>query len=379
MRSRWWNFVETGILVAGIGLLGQVAAARGQSSSFRADCSAPLPKIEEAPVAASPVVTGQTPSEPGQAPTAPTPPSPPSPLPSAVPPSPPETGLLPAPETAAPDSGDGTVSLFDSVVGYIDNAIPASQLRLRFDAAYDNVRGTRAEFFYPRSGPLGPGLPLRERSVDFQELTSYLELAPLPRLSGFIEVPVRFLNPEINANHTGFGDLNTGFKYAFVYNRDTVASFQFRTFVPTAVERRGLGTGHVSLEPALLVNQRLTDRLTAAGELRYWVPIGGTDFAGDVIRYGVGLGYGERRKDDWWVTPVVEVVGWTVLSGKTAVLRPSGVGFVEDAAGQTIVNAKMGVRLGLGERGDIYTGYGRALTGNTWYKDIWRVEFRLFF
>jgi hypothetical protein len=288
--------------------------------------------------------------------------------------------LLPAPGSAAPDIGEDTVSLFDSVVGYIDNAIPANQLRLRFDAAYRDRRPSRAEFFYANSGgPDEPGLPLRESNVDYQELTTYLEKTLTPRFSGFIEVPVRFLNPEINANHTGFGDLNTGLKYAFIYNRDTVASFQFRTYVPTAVERRGLGTGHVSLEPALLVNQQLTERLTAAGELRYWVPVGGSDLAGDVIRYGVGLGYGERRKDDWWATPVVEVVGWTVLSGKTAVLPPSGVGFVEDAAGQTIVNAKLGLRLGLGERGDIYAGYGRALTGNTWYKDIWRIELRLFF
>ena len=56
---------------------------------------------------------------------------------------------------------------------------------------------------------------------------------------------------------------------------------------------------------------------------------------------------------------------------------------VKDAAGDTIVNAKIGVRLGFGplvgpanlSRSDLYIGYGRALTGDVWYKDILRVEY----
>ena len=38
-----------------------------------------------------------------------------------------------------------------------------------------------------------------------------------------------------------------------------------------------------------------------------------------------------------------------------------------------------GVRVGLGERVGVYGGYGRALTGDTWYKDIWRLELRWHF
>ena len=53
--------------------------------------------------------------------------------------------------------------------------------------------------------------------------------------------------------------------------------------------------------------------------------------------------------------------------------------FVADACGDTIVNAKFGVRMGLGNLFDIYTGYGRALTGEVWYKDVWRTELRIGF
>ena len=46
-----------------------------------------------------------------------------------------------------------------------------------------------------------------------------------------------------------------------------------------------------------------------------------------------------------------------------------------DARGDTIVNGKFGVRVGSG-KSDFYVGYGRALTGEVWYKDIIRFEFR---
>jgi len=67
-------------------------------------------------------------------------------------------------------------------------------------------------------------------------------------------------------------------------------------------------------------------------------------------------------------------VVWSVLGGKES----AGTTIIS-AAGDTIVNFKVGVRFGLGDRADIYTGYGRPLTGDVWYKDIFRVEFRLFF
>ena len=52
---------------------------------------------------------------------------------------------------------------------------------------------------------------------------------------------------------------------------------------------------------------------------------------------------------------------------------------IKDASGDTILNGKLGVRFGNGERWDIYTGYGRALTGDVFYKDIFRLELRLLF
>jgi hypothetical protein len=266
-----------------------------------------------------------------------------------------------------------------SSVGYIDPAIPMTMLRLRGEAADDDNRPERADFFYSKNAPG----PLADHFVNYQEMYAYLEVAPTPRLSGFIELPYRFLQPDQNTDQNGLGDLDFGFKYAFLYTEDTVGTLQVRMYAPTADGLRGLGTHNWNIEPALLLYKRLTDRLTLEAELRDFIPVYAyDDFAGNVIRYGAGLGYLLYDTPKVRVLPVFETVGWTVLSG-------AGGTFVGDvkAAGETIVNVKIGFRIQLGEvsepggqsRSDLYIGYGRPVTGTFWYKDILRAEYRLHF
>jgi hypothetical protein len=289
----------------------------------------------------------------------------------------PPVGPPPPPPPATPPEDD--FGARDSTVGYIDPALPVNMLRLRFDASYDNNRPTRAEFFWARTRPLGPGVPLPERRVDYQDLATDLEVAFSRSFSVFAELPVRFLHPEVNAPARGLADMNTGFKWAFLNEPNRVATFQLRAYAPTGDVRTGLSTGHASLEPALLLYQRLASGFILEGELRDWIPVGGTDFAGDVLRYGLGLGYDLYRTDSMRVRPVTEFVGWTVLGGKESALTPSGDVLVRNAAGDTIVNVKFGVRAGLVGLGDFYVGYGRVLTGDRWYANTFRLEFRLFY
>src|SRR5262249_55019919 len=138
--------------------------------------------------------------------------------------------------------------------GYIDNAIPGPQLRLRYDTADDLRQPNRAEFFWAQPKPNGPGLPLPDPNVDYQELNAYVEFARSDeaRYSIFFEVPLRAINPDINANNTGLGDVNAGFKYALIRDEDLVLTAQLRVYAPSGAASQGLGTRHVSLEPALL-------------------------------------------------------------------------------------------------------------------------------
>src|SRR5207253_7518111 len=120
------------------------------------------------------------------------------------------------------------------------------------------------------------------------------------------------------------------------------------------------------------------DNIILEGDFRYWVPLGGTDFAGEVLRYGVGLSLGQKSQR-FWFKPVAEAVGWSILGGKTMIVTAPDAFSIESASGQTIINGYLGVRFGMGGAFDCYAGYGRCFTGNTWARDMVRVEFRWFY
>jgi hypothetical protein len=186
------------------------------------------------------------------------------------------------------------------------------------------------------------------------------------------------VNPEVNSNAEGIGDVTAGLKHVLLGGSDFFTTAQLRVYTPTANASLGLGTRHVSLEPALLAYIPLTERLCFEGEVRYWVPLDGTEFAGDVIRYGAGLRLSPECDSVWQLTPVVEVVGWTVLGGLSSAAVGPGQFAVSSAEGTTIVNAKVGLRTSLGANADIYAGYGQPLTDQNWYENTFRVELRWF-
>jgi hypothetical protein len=279
----------------------------------------------------------------------------------------------PPPSNNTEDEG---LTVRGSSVGYIDTAVPGNQILFRGDFGYRFPFPNRAEFFYPQSRPGGPGLPKPERSVDFQDVTAVGETLLGPRTSIFVETGARFLNPEINLDTAGWGDTSVGIKHALYADDVLFATAQLRTTVPTGDNSRGLGTGHVSLEPGLLGFWKLTDRLGIASEFRYWIPVGGTDFAGGVLRYGLGFRYTVWNSERVAVTPTAEFIGWTVLGGKQSRVEPNDSIVVQSAAGATIVNAKVGARVDFGERLGTYIGLGHALTGETWYQNELRVEVR---
>jgi hypothetical protein len=194
----------------------------------------------------------------------------------------------------------------------------------------------------------------------------------------FVEGPVRWVNPEQNANEVGFSNLVFGTKLALIADPCQYVTFQFATSTPTADVDRGLGNQLWALEPGLLWYRQITDRIGWHNEVRDWIPLGGTDFAGNIIRYGTAVNYLFINRPRFRVFSISELVGWTVLSGKESTFT----GAVLDAEGDTIINAKGGVRFGFGEivgpanlsRADLYIGYGQPLTGEVWYKELFRAE-----
>lgn len=279
------------------------------------------------------------------------------------------------PEPPAEES----IAIRESNVGILDPAPTMNILRLRVDLGFHNVRPTRAEFILPKGGlPGGRGLGLPETGVRYLDVRSYGEYAVLPFLSSFAEVPYRLLNPEVNPNRRGLGDTNFGLKLCTWSDQNVIVTFMFRVWNPTAGDG-GLGTAHWTVEPALIASWRFLPQFLLEGEANYFAPVGGTDFAGDVVRYGVGLSWGQRNPDNWWALPVAEGVGWSVLGGKEMVVAAPDSYVVRDAQGETIANGYLGLRFGYGAHFDSYVGYGRCFTRNSWFRDFARVEMRLIY
>lgn len=284
---------------------------------------------------------------------------------------------------------------------YIDSAIIANRFRVRADAGFDNFYPDRAEFFYAQCGCFGAGAPgpgtsnpnVLATNVDYQEVTGYLERAFSDQFSVFAELPFRMvqyeLDPAVN-NATvindagGVSDLNVGFKYLLASNCQRDITFQLRIYTPTGDARRGLGTAHVSLEPSVLFFNVHSHRWYTFGEFRVWIPISdsnfnGDNFAGPVLRYGLGTSYmlAEQCFHNKMsrLDGVAEFVGWTVLDGyKFNPLTPTEL----DASGDTIINVKAGLRWSVG-RHAIAGSYGTALTRETWYQSIARLEYTMTF
>jgi hypothetical protein len=267
------------------------------------------------------------------------------------------------------------ISISDSYVTFIDSAVPRNLVILRYEALFNNRQPMRAEYYHPKGGlPGATGFPFVETRIDYQELTSYAEYSFSPWFSLFFEAPYRLINPEINANRHGASDLKYGLKLCTWSDDNVIATILLRIYQPTA-RFESLGTGHWSIEPGLLANIRLHPMVHLEGEFRYWLPLGGTDFSGDLLRYGAGISYGEKAMGAWYV-PVAECVGWSVLAGKTMTATSADSFIIEDARKQTIINAYFGMRFGFGQHLDFYAGYGRSLTGDFWQRDIYRFEMR---
>jgi hypothetical protein len=326
-----------------------------------------------------------------------------------------------SPSQPSPPPGETRRKIPGSMVGYIDEPIPETEIRIRFDDAFEDQFPDRSEFFYAKCGCYrglnqsslppalqaaydpnapGPGLGV-PNSINFQQLYMNLEYSPQRRFSAFVEVPIRWIQaqgfqplPPASlgflpfSNQSGLSDVTAGFKFAAVATESTYLTFQFKSYFPSGDASKGLGTNHYSVEPSLLMYQKLSSRFTVEGQIGDWHPIGGSagvpvtnseGFAGDVFFYGIGPSYKLYQGHHIGLVPVVELFGWHVLGGFET--QPGGTVDLaaNEASGTNIVNLKFGVRTSFGFHNSVYVGFGQALTHDDWYKHIVRLEYRYSF
>src|SRR3954464_7276605 len=296
-----------------------------------------------------------------------------------------------------------------SMVGYLEDPVIGSKVRVRFDAGWHDPTPDRAEFFYAKCGcysDLPPNHPLYDpdapgprpgaaSDVNFQQLYIMGELATSDQLSVFAELPLRWLQPQTFIpdtgagfdNQSGIGDIRAGARFGLTAKPGQAITAQLKVFFPSGDSAKGLGTNHWSIEPAFLVYQELSPTVAVEGQVSVWAPFGGSaglptasenKFPGTVISYGVGPSVALFRTARTRVAPVVELVGWHVMDGfeTSPAFGP---------AEADTFNIKFGGRVSwnatadANSAGSIYVGWGHALTAAKWYTDILRIEYRLSF
>jgi hypothetical protein len=262
----------------------------------------------------------------------------------------------------------------------IPTSQPSSNMRFRFNAAYDERNPDRADFFWAQTGGRGPKLP--ERSVDYQDAIASWEVASGKAFSLTTDIPLRFVAPDVNPNAGGLGDMALTTKTVLLDGSDWQITQVFRTELPTGDPKKGVGNGHTSLEPGFLFRLKWSPETYFHSQLTYWFPLGDNPvYGGQILKYGFGVSHLLYENDTFAAIPTLEFNGWTVLNGAQTTF-PLGLTQPVDTMG--IFNVRPGIRfvrdtggdLGLFEWG-VSGSFG--ITQNKWYDASWLIEARFVF
>jgi hypothetical protein len=283
---------------------------------------------------------------------------------------------------------------------FTDAARPKTQMRLRWDEGLGLRFPDRSEYYWAAvqqaqgvvtkgANPgcdrtaSGRGPKALTQKTDLNEFTYYTEGAT-NRIGVFVEIPYRRVDPDDPAAcaFSGFADMNVGTKTLLLDCELLQVTLQMKTFIPIGQASHGLGTGHVSLEPALLWALKLTPSTYLQAETAYWIPIGGDQvYAGDIFHYHLSLNQ-VLCKPCCGVQLIgtAEFNGWAVLDGAYTdpfALGADGKPIPQSARGH-ICSAGPGFRVDICERIDFGAGMAFGITDqrHRWQDQLYRAEFR---
>jgi hypothetical protein len=278
---------------------------------------------------------------------------------------------------------------------FVDYARPRTVTRIRFDRGLDMRLPDRNEYFLKFKGTTPPGFGKNtgnpfvvngvrfrsDPSLNWNQLYLYQEIAA-GRASFFTEIPYRQISPLFSKSAAGFSDIRVGSK-ALLWDCELLQlTFQFKTYLPSGNAMAGLGTGHVSLEPSLLLALRLAQDTYFQAQLAQWIPLGGTpQIAGGILNYGFSFNHVL-----WWCTPQSPLIGNFEMTGYSfqnggatnpvvSAIGPGRIG----SGGITYYNLGFGLRQSVCDRVDYGFGFLWPVTDNHWFDPLFRVELRVLF
>ena len=249
-------------------------------------------------------------------------------------------------------------------------------LRVRLNGVYDWEFTDRLEYLWSISQQDGgKGPPLRELSVDYQDLRVGIFRGG-PTLQAGVEIGLRSVDPFLNDNTVGFGDMSIQTKLVLSSQPRLKVAHYLVVDILTGNPTNGLGAGHVSMENSLLATYQFTPRTYFHAQFGYWFGIGADPrVAGQMWRHGVGLStvlYDHPVKDRA-ILGSLEFQGWTITDG----YQNNFDGTRLHLDPETVWNFYPGIRFILSEKVDIGVGAGTAMTNFRWFDNSFRIEARI--
>jgi hypothetical protein len=270
-------------------------------------------------------------------------------------------------------------------------------MRLRWDTGWNMTHPDRAEYFWAREGVTtanagggGKGPGFVPSHLDYKSLSMYMEGAA-GGFGAFVETPYLDIEPVpqlqpgmggnppklVGSNKSGFGDLIVGTKSLLLDCSLIQVAFEFKTYILSGNFTTGLGTGHVSLEPSILLGLCLSPNSYLQGQFSYWIPIAGDNqYEGNVFH--CHLSYNRVL---WRFCADVSLVGtaefneWSIINGNYTTLLADGTA-VAVSARNTIASTGPGLRLFICDKIDLGVGSALSLTSERWASELVRAEFR---
>jgi len=155
-----------------------------------------------------------------------------------------------------------------------------------------------------------------------------------------------------------------------------------RTTFNSGNARKGLGTGHVSMEPGMLFRYKQSDLTYWHSELKMTFPIAGDPvYSGPALKWGIGISHLWYETDTTAYIPTLEFTNIWILDGQ---VTPFPGGVPVDVRGDGIFNLSPGLRIVRdtgGDLGVVELGFNAVLAvgSDGWYDALVRMDLRFVF
>lgn len=262
---------------------------------------------------------------------------------------------------------------------FVEAARPVSHTKLRWDAGVNMILPDRSEFFWARADGMGKGPradapALVVPRLRYHELNLYTEIATGP-LGVIVEMPYRSVDPDFAPHAAGFADMSIATKTLLFDCELLQVAMQMKTTLPTGASFKGLGVGHVSLEPSLIFGIKLHQDAYLQGQIAEWIPLGGDQaYAGAILHY-----HFSANQVLWRLLPDVPLIGTLEFSGfsfQDGAFTDPVLGPWQQSSDSSYFYLGAGLRMFVCDRIDFGFGVNLALTDQHFSDQLFRSEFR---